>query len=457
MFDREVVLLDGARSHDEGLAPLVATVQRELARGGLPVRTYSPRCLEVTHCRGCFGCWLETPGMCVEDDAGRVIAKAVVRSETTVLVTPITFGGYSSALKRAVDRWLPLILPYFGNYYGETHHRPRYERYPRLVGIGVLPAPDAEAERVFKALVGRNAINFHAPSHAAEVVYATDDPHRLRERVRAALARNDAALAGAEVAALIPAAEAGLASLEADSGRRALLLIGSPKARKPSTSGVLGTSLLGRLEQRGWTTESRILRAHALEAERRPDLLAAVDRADLLVLAFPLYIDALPYLVTNLLEIVAAHRRAQPQPRPLRMVAIVNNGFPEAHHNAPALAICRRFAAETGIAWAGGLAMGAGEALSSGQPLSATPAGGRPPVRHVIRALDLAGAALAEGRGVPAEAVEQMAANPIPLLPAAAWHWIFGKSADGGWVRQAAEHGVTKERMLEQPYALQEV
>jgi hypothetical protein len=51
--------------------------------------------MKLAHCLGCFGCWLKTPGMCVEDDAGRQVARAIVQSDTTVLYTPATFGGYS--------------------------------------------------------------------------------------------------------------------------------------------------------------------------------------------------------------------------------------------------------------------------------------------------------------------------------------------------------------------------
>lgn len=48
---------------------------------------------------------------------------------------------------------------------GEVHHKPRYERYPRLMGVGVLPQPDEESERIFTTLVSRNAINLHALAH----------------------------------------------------------------------------------------------------------------------------------------------------------------------------------------------------------------------------------------------------------------------------------------------------
>jgi hypothetical protein len=38
----------------------------------------------------------------------------------------------------------------------------RYGTEARLAAIGVLPAADTESERIFDALVRRNAINMHA-------------------------------------------------------------------------------------------------------------------------------------------------------------------------------------------------------------------------------------------------------------------------------------------------------
>ncbi len=55
------------------------------------------------------------------------------------------------------------------------HHKPRYESYPRLLGIGVLPASHPEQERIFTSLLERNAINMHAPSSAAGFVYRSQD------------------------------------------------------------------------------------------------------------------------------------------------------------------------------------------------------------------------------------------------------------------------------------------
>ena len=187
----KVTILDGTRPGDKNLEPLLAVLKDQLKRTGAEVQTFTLREIKLAHCIGCFGCWVETPGLCVEADAGREIAKTVSHSQTLILFTPITFGGYSSELKRMVDRLVPLSLPHFTLFHGEVHHNPRYPAPPRLVGIGVQHDANSEEETIFKALVGRNAMNFHAPTYAAEVVRDTDGPETLRQRFENALSRSD--------------------------------------------------------------------------------------------------------------------------------------------------------------------------------------------------------------------------------------------------------------------------
>ena len=452
MPSEKVTILDGTRPGDENLEPLLGVLKEQLERRGAEVRTFTLRQIKLAHCIGCFGCWVETPGLCVEADAGREIAKAVSHSQTLILFTPITFGGYSSELKRMMDRLVPLTLPHFTLFHGEVHHNPRYSDPPRVVGIGVQHEADSEEESIFKALVGRNAINSHAPTYAAEVVRDTDSLETLRQRFESALWRSDSPPLSQQLMAGFPTPSGVGATSPEVGARKALLIVGSPKTKSPSTSGVLGGYLLGQLKAHGWETESLTLRAGLRLGPGQEELLSWTDRADLLLLAFPLYVDSLPFLVTKALEVIASHRQASPNRRPQRLVAIVNNGFPEAVQNATALAICRRFADQSDIAWAGGLAMGAGEALSSGQSLTASSRSG-PPVRHVIEALDMAGAALAEGQPVPGEAARLIAKSPIPLLHSSVWRWLFVKMGNRYWRRRAAGFGVSDKDLLAQPFA----
>jgi hypothetical protein len=389
--------------------------------------------------------------MCVEDDAGRQIAKAVIQSDTTVFYTPVTFGGYSPDLKKMMDRFIQLISPYFQMDHGEVHHPPRYAHRPRLMMVGVQRHPNPREAHIFKILAGRNAINFHPPSYAAEAVVVTEPADALRRRFEALLARSDALPFGESAASLMPPPVASGVAAGPNSPRRVLLIVGSPKAGLPSTSSVLGSHLLERLGDRGWETESLTLRASLSREEGEAALLASIDRAGLILLAFPLYADALPFLVTKVLAVIAAHRRAAAPPPPQRLVAIVNSGFPETHQNSVALAICQEFGAQSGMAWDGGLALGGGGVIG-GQPLTVTKRSGLP-VKHVIRALDLTAVALAEGRPVPAQAVRLMAKNPVPFMPFALWRWIYIRLGGKGFEQEAARNGVGRDRLLDQPYA----
>ena len=210
----------------------------------------------------------------------------------------------------------------------------------------------------------------------------------------------------------------------------ALILIGSAKPAGESTSEALANYLAQRLQTYGVTvTTMHVARALRTPA-RTNELLQAVDRAGLFILAFPLYVDNLPYLAVEALERIAAHRDAQRSPTATTFAALANCGFPEAHHNRTALEICAQFAAAAGMTWAGGLALGTGGAVH-GQPLAAD----RGMTRNVARALELAADALAAGEPVPAEAVALMAQ---PLMPRRMYLFM----GEIGWRMQAWRNGV---------------
>lgn len=209
--------------------------------------------------------------------------------------------------------------------------------------------------------------------------------------------------------------------------RRALLLVGSPRGPK-STSESLGTYLLQRLQEQGMETETVRIYPALKSEDRLGGMFDALDRADLVILAFPLYVDSLPAAMTRVLELVAGRPRAARAIGKQQLVAIVNNGFPEVSQNDTALTICRLFAREAGFEWAGGLALSAGPAID-GKPLAE--AGGM--VRNVTQALDLAASALAEGQAIPQEATDLMARSIMPP-------WMYVMTGNLGWRIQAREH-----------------
>lgn len=169
-------ILNGALPGDSFVDAIGTALQEALRTAGWTVAPWTLRDAKSAYCLGCFECWTKTPGQCRIADAGRDVAASVIGSDLAIYLTPITFGGYSSELKKVVDRIICLISPFFTHIDGEVHHRARYDRYPVLLGVGVLPAPHPAQEQIFHTLIGRNAINMHVPAHHSAVVYRDQDP-----------------------------------------------------------------------------------------------------------------------------------------------------------------------------------------------------------------------------------------------------------------------------------------
>jgi hypothetical protein len=171
----KVLILNGELSGGQSLDRVQDLLLEELKSRGWEGEAFLLNRLDIHDCTGCFGCWVKTPGVCVIPDASQEIAKTFIQSDLVIYLTPVTFGGYSSELKKALDRIICLLSPFFMKVKGEVHHRPRYEQYPRLMGVGMLSIKDDEMERIFSTLVERNAINSHAPAHVSKVLYAAGD------------------------------------------------------------------------------------------------------------------------------------------------------------------------------------------------------------------------------------------------------------------------------------------
>ena len=223
--------------------------------------------------------------------------------------------------------------------------------------------------------------------------------------------------------------------------RRALLLIGSAKKEHESTSEALGNFLLAQLAERGFSTDTRYVHRALRSHDRCQELLNLIDSTDLFVLAFPLYVDSLPYLVTQALELIAAHRQAQLSTHKPQFVALANCGFPEAKHNDTALAICRVFARQANLQWAGGLGLGCGGVIG-GRALVEVSAS----ARTVRPALISVAEALANQQPLPATAIDLIAKPIIPRR-------LYTSMAGIGWRVQAWEnHAYSK--LSDQPLTL---
>jgi hypothetical protein len=211
--------------------------------------------------------------------------------------------------------------------------------------------------------------------------------------------------------------------------RSAVLLVGSPRTSK-STSASLGGYLFDQLSERSIQTETIYLHTILRSPQKLEAMFAAVDEADLVLLAFPLYVDSLPAPVIDALERIAAHRRERGMTTRQTFAALSNCGFPEAAHTAAALTICSLFAQQAGFTWGGSLAFGSGEMVHGTALVDLD--GRAIPIR---RALELTASALADGKPIPQQASDLLAK---PILPA----WIMNLMGGFGWKQQAKRYNM---------------
>jgi multimeric flavodoxin WrbA len=451
MASDRALVIDASPPGDIVAGRVRAEMLDVLAGRGDEVSLFVPDARRLAHCIGCFHCWVEAPGVCRYSDGIADLFRAVVQSDTVAWLEQLRFGGHSAALKQVLDRMLGLMLPDFVLAGGELSHPPRYPRPPRLIGIALAESPPSPEEvALYSAVVGRNARNLHARSHTAAVLFATDDPAKHHATLVDALTRDDTVPSLEEIARLVPGPTVDANPAPPVPGH-VLLLVGSPRQLSASTSLRLGERVLGGLMERGWTSEVVTAGRGLRHDEGERALLEAWDRADLVLIVSPIYLDTPPCLLTAALEAVARHARTAGSRPGQRLVAICNSSFPQAAQSSLALAVCARFAAAVGIAWAGGLALGGG-AWIEGQPLEGR---GRPPLptRHVLEALDLTAAALALGLPVPAEAASGIARVPFRGLPFWLWQRLYGSLTARVLRARAARNGIGPEIWAARPFA----
>ena len=183
----KAIILDGSAKDDREAGIAGKTLHAELERKGVKFTHWTLRDLEIAPCIGCFKCWTKTPGECVFDDEQRKIYSDMAKSDLVILITPITFGGYSSELKKGLDRFIPILLPFFKKYNGETHHASRYGKEWNLLAVGTLPSKDEEKQILFRDLVQRNSLNMHSESSSSMILFKGSNENEIQVQMTAGI------------------------------------------------------------------------------------------------------------------------------------------------------------------------------------------------------------------------------------------------------------------------------
>jgi len=141
---KAVIMHEGAK--DDAIGSAVHAMLCEALRArGWETETKPLAEMRVAPCVGCFNCWFKTPGQCAINDDGREVARAISNCDALVILSPVTFGGYSSRLKYAMDRMIPTVSPLFEKVRGEMHHKRRYPPHSFLAIGWQRPTMNSQA------------------------------------------------------------------------------------------------------------------------------------------------------------------------------------------------------------------------------------------------------------------------------------------------------------------------
>ncbi|HOQ09254.1 MAG TPA: flavodoxin family protein [Syntrophomonadaceae bacterium] len=169
----KVLFINGSGS-DSSINGFIRYAIDTLSAHGHDAKELVLRDMKYSPCRGCFNCWVKTPGTCVYKDDGDIICKEFITSDMVILSSPVIMGYPSALAKNALDRIIPLLHPYLEDVGGEVHHMKRYNKYPELgLLLEKLEDTDSEDIEIIHDIFKRAALNIQG---SLKFMKFTDSP-----------------------------------------------------------------------------------------------------------------------------------------------------------------------------------------------------------------------------------------------------------------------------------------
>lgn len=131
----------GERSNTNAI--LTPFLEGVIAAGG-ETETLVVRDLDIGFCRGCYTCWLVTPGICCQRDDMDLALEKFQAADYVVFATPLYHFGMAAKLKAFLERTLPLADAHLVRRGDRTGHNLRQgvRRFPRLVLVSNCGFPE---------------------------------------------------------------------------------------------------------------------------------------------------------------------------------------------------------------------------------------------------------------------------------------------------------------------------
>jgi multimeric flavodoxin WrbA len=145
----EALAINGSPRGDRGVtARVLAPFLEGMREGGAGVELLRTCELDVGPCLGCWKCWTETKGACVQGDDMQDIHPKLSGADVLVLATPVFVDGMTGPLKNLLDRCVALLHPSMVVRGGRQRHP---LRDPRAEGGRAVHLQGAQAAHAFEA------------------------------------------------------------------------------------------------------------------------------------------------------------------------------------------------------------------------------------------------------------------------------------------------------------------
>jgi multimeric flavodoxin WrbA len=152
-----------AADKSDGLDRYLDRLTESLKKRSKTVNRMNLHSSNLMNCRGCFDCWVKTPGLCVysghSKDSGNELQEVFLNSDFFLMASPVKAGFVSWKLRGAQERLLPNLLPYIDAFKGEAHH---LTRYPFPKKLGLILGSDDDNKNNIKKIYQRTALNYRS-------------------------------------------------------------------------------------------------------------------------------------------------------------------------------------------------------------------------------------------------------------------------------------------------------
>jgi multimeric flavodoxin WrbA len=329
----------------------------------------------LADCTGCFGCWTRTPGICIlKKDGGAEFLKKIYDADFFIVISKITWGGYSWPIKAYVDRTLPLVHPFFRKVGGEMHHKRRYASSPLLLAIG-YGAENGTEEETFITYTEAHRDNMSIKAEEGTFIWKDDSSVnacsewlRNTQSGKVSGGKGETRRSGRVVEDTISKrdfASIQVGKIPENSPEMKIIAVnGSPKGEQSNSREVISILQAMHPVETKWTVISQ-------KTENEFSSGQFFDAAVLLI-AFPLYVDGIPASLMRFLERYGQEYKrwrgrnkkddAKAFPKQ-RVFAVANCGFYEGIQNMLALKMIEHFCDSAGLIWSGGVGLGTGEMI----------------------------------------------------------------------------------------------